>query len=69
MLVRGIVIADQVNVQVLGEVGLDVPQEGEKFLMPVPRLALREHAAVGHIERREQRCSAVAYVVVSDALD
>src|SRR4029077_18077015 len=69
MLMGRIVIADQMNVQFLRDVGLDMSQKGEKFLVPGPRLALGKHAAVGHIKGGEQRGRAVAYVVVRDALD
>jgi hypothetical protein len=57
------------HLHLLGDVGFDVPQKGEKFLMPMPQLALGEHSAVGDIERGKQRSRAVANVVVGDTLD
>lgn len=67
MAVRGVVVADAVNVQLDGDGLVDLAQEGQELLMPVPRLAGGEHCTVEHVERREQRGLAVALVVVRDA--
>jgi hypothetical protein len=69
MLVRAVVVADQVNIEVFRDVGFDVPQEGKKLLVPMPLLALGEDAAVGHIKRRKQCRRSVADVVMGDAFD
>ncbi len=45
VLVSSIVVADQMYIEVLWNVRLDVPQEAQKLLMPMLRLALRERAA------------------------
>src|SRR5690606_12926842 len=69
VLVGPVVVADQMHVEMLGYIGLNVPQERQELLMTVLGLALRKYGAVGYVERREQRRRAVAHVVVSDALD
>ena len=65
VLVRAVVVADQVHVKVFRDVRFDVSQESQEFLVTVLGLALREHRAVRHIKRGEQRRRAVAHVVVS----
>lgn len=69
MLVRAVVVTDQMHVELRRNVLVDVAQEAEKLLVPIPTLALREDFAIGHIERGEQRRRAVALVVVSDAFE
>lgn len=44
--VRGVVVHDQMQAQVLGRTAVDQPQELQPFAVPVPRLAHRDHAAV-----------------------
>src|SRR5262249_50382278 len=46
MFVCGVVINDQMQIQVCRSVRLQMPQEGKKLLMSVARLALRDHLAV-----------------------
>ena len=43
MLVRAVVIDDQVHVEIPGNFALDVTQESEELLMSVARLALGNH--------------------------
>ena len=69
MLVGGVVVDDEMDVQGFGHVGVDVAQEGEDFLVPMASFALREHFAGGHVQGGEQRSGAVADVIVGDALD
>jgi hypothetical protein len=69
VLVRGIVVDDQMDVQVRRHCDLDVAQEVEELLMPMAPLTLAEHLTRGDVERREQRCGSVADVVVGDSLD
>ena len=52
--VRGVVVHDQVHVEILGHALLDVPQERQILLMPMARLALREDLSVGDIQRCKQ---------------
>lgn len=69
MLVRGVVIHDQMHLQILRHALIDVPQEGQILLMAVPSLALGEDFAVGDVQCSEQGGRAVAHVVMRDALD
>lgn len=43
MLVGAVVIDDQMNIELRWYRGFDTAQEGEEFLMTVPRLAVGEH--------------------------
>jgi hypothetical protein len=52
--VRAVVVHDEVDVTILRRVAFNGAQKGEKFLMPVARLAFGNDAAVEHIRRREQ---------------
>jgi hypothetical protein len=65
--VGAVVIDNEMNVQMIGNIGLDVAQEAQKLLMPMPRFALCEDLAIGHIEGCEQRRGAVPDVVVGNA--
>ena len=58
MLVGGVVVDDEMDVEVRGYAGVDMPQEGEELL--VPALALRQHLAGGDIQGGEQGRGAVA---------
>jgi hypothetical protein len=69
MLVGAVVVADQVHIEVLRDIGLDVAQEGQELLVAMLGLALREHGAIGDVQGCKQRGGAMADVVVRDALD
>ena len=69
MFVRAVIIDDQMHVEVLRDVQFDVPQEAQELLMPVARLALREHLAIGDVQSGKQSGGAVADVVVRDPFD
>ena len=64
MFVRGVVVGDQVHVEMLRRLAVDGAQELEPFLMPVPLHALADHAAGGDVESCERRRRAMAFVVV-----
>ena len=53
VLVRRVVVNDEVNVEVRRDRRLDVAQEPEKLLVAMSLLALRQHTTRGHVERRE----------------
>ena len=64
VLVGGVVVEDGVD-QLAGRHGaLDGVEEADELLVPVPRHALADDAAVDHVQRREQGRRAVADVVV-----
>jgi hypothetical protein len=69
MLVGGVVVDDEMVVEVGWHAGLDVTQEGEELLMAMAGFALGDDRAVKHVEGGEQRGCAVALVVVGDAFD
>ena len=69
MLVGGVVVDDEMDVELGRHIGLDVTQEGEELLMAMARFALGDDRAVKHVEGGEQRGCAVALVVVGDAFD
>jgi len=54
MLVGGIVVHDEVNVEFFRNTGIQSAEEGEKLLVPVARLAFGEDCARSKVERRKQ---------------
>jgi len=69
MAVGGVVVGNAVDVQFGGHSLVDLAQEGEEFLVPVARLACRQHRTVEDVEGGKQGGGAVALVVVGDPLD
>jgi hypothetical protein len=60
VLVGALVVDDQVSIQ-LGRYGrFNAAQESEELLMSVSRLAVRQPFATEYIQRRKQRCRAMA---------
>ncbi len=68
MLVRGVVVADQVQLLVLGRLAVDLAQEVEPFDMAMALRATGNHGAVQRTHRGKQRGRAVALVVVGHRL-
>src|SRR5207237_7253013 len=69
VLVGGVVIDDEMDVELGRQIGLDVTQEGKKLLMAMARFALGNDRAIEHVEGGEQGGGAVALVVMGDAFD
>ena len=69
MFVGSVVVDDEMNVEVGGDAGIQIAQEGKELLMAMARLAFGEDGASGDVEGREQGGGAVANVIVGDALD
>src|SRR4051794_6797424 len=69
MLIGGVIIDDEVDVEFCRHIGLDVPQEGEELLVTMAGLALSEDRAIEHVECPEKRCGAMPFVVMGDAFD
>ena len=67
-LVRGIVVKNDMNVPVCGELPFDGVEEGDEFLMPVALHVLPDHRAVENIQGRKQGGGAVALVIVGPGL-
>ena len=64
VLVGAVVIDDQVQVELVGELAVERAQELQELLVAVARQALADDAAVERVQRGEQRGGAVALVVV-----
>ena len=64
VLVRGVVVGDEVQRLALGRLAIDLAQELEPLDMRVALSALADDLAVKNVERGEQRGRAVALVVV-----
>ena len=62
--VGAVVIADEMDVQVVGDLAVDLDQELAELDGAVPSVQAGDHCSVGGIERREQGGSAVPDVVV-----
>jgi hypothetical protein len=69
MLVGGVVVDDEMDVELGRHIGLDVAQEGEELLMAMAGFALGDDRAVEHIKVGEQRGCAVTLVVVGNAFE
>ena len=69
VLVGTVVVDDEVDIEVRGHVGIDVPEEAQEFLVAVARLALGEDLAGGKVQGGEEGGGAVAGVAVRHALD
>src|ERR1700685_4089487 len=68
MLVGGVIVDDQMNVQFRRDAVVEATQKREKLLMPVARFAFGENGAGGDIQRGKQGSRPMSDVVVGDAL-
>src|SRR5215210_1388616 len=62
------VVEDHVHGQVLGDLAVDLVQEGDEVGTGVALADVGDHRAGGHVQRREQVAGAVALVVVGGPL-
>jgi len=69
MLVRAVVVDDEMDIEGVGHAGLNVAQEGEELLVAVARVALGQDFAGGDVQGGEQGGGAVPDIVVGDPLD
>ena len=69
MLVGGVVVDHQMNLEIGRHVAVDMLQKGQKLLVPVARATLGEHPTVGDVERGKQGCRAMSKVIVVNAID
>ena len=69
MLVGGMVVDDEVDVEVRGHVGIDVLEEAQELLVARARPALGEDPAGGDVQGGEEGGGAVADVAVRHAFD
>ena len=66
--VGGVVVDDQVNRQVLGDLTVDGAQELHELLVAVAGQALSDHRAGEYVEGGEQGSGAVPFVIVGHRL-
>ncbi len=64
MLVCGVVVENDVDVEFGRDGPLDLPEESQEFLMPVSRHALVEDLASGHVQSSEEGRGTVTFVVM-----
>src|SRR5512132_4333389 len=69
MLVGGVVIQDQVNVQRTWDFRFNLFQKSEPFLMPMPRRPLGQNLAVEIVQSSEERDRAMPIIVVRPRAD
>ncbi len=65
----GVVVDDEMDVELLGDGSLDVAQELQELLLTMAAFALREHLTRGDVESREQSGGPVSDIVVRDPFD
>ncbi|MDA9493664.1 hypothetical protein XI08_32320 [Bradyrhizobium sp. CCBAU 11361] len=65
----GVVVDDEMDVQLGRHIRFDVTQEGEELLVTMAGIALSDDCAVEDIEGREQGGPAMTLVVVGNAFD
>src|ERR1700722_58581 len=63
-LVRGVVVGDQVKIEIGEGFSVDLFQKLEEFSSAMARHAFPDDLTCRHIERREQSCRAVTFIVV-----
>jgi hypothetical protein len=69
MLVRGVIIHEDVHLQVLRHALLNLPEKTQILLMPVALSTFREHLAVRRVQRGKQRGGSVASIIVGHSFD
>ena len=65
MLVCGVIIHDDVHLQVLRHVLLNLPEKAQILLMPVARSTFRKHFAVGRVQGGKQCRGSVTPIIMS----
>ena len=64
MLVRGVIVDDQMNFALGRGLAVDLVEEADELLMPVAAHALADDLAVEHVERGEQGGRAVPLIIM-----
>ena len=64
MFVRAVIVHDQVQLELPGKLVVELLEKFQKLLMPMPRVTLTDHFALGHFQCCKQRGRPVAFVVV-----
>ena len=69
MLVGAVVVDDEVEIEVWAHAGVDVLEEAQKLLVAMPRLALGDDLAGGHVQGGKEVGGTVTDVAMRDAFD
>ena len=69
MFVSGVVVADDVNIKLGGDLALDLAQEGQRLLMAMMRGGMSKNLAREIVECGKQSDSSVTVVIVSLGAD
>lgn len=69
VLVRAVIVEDQMQLEILGNTRFEAVEERQKFLMSMAPLALGEDLARLDVESGEEGSCTVAGVIVGDAFD
>jgi hypothetical protein len=69
MLVRGVIIHDDVHLQVFRHVLFNLPEKTQILLMPMTRSTFREHIAVRRVQCGKQRGGSVASIIMGHSFD
>ncbi len=64
---RGVIVHDDVNVDVMRDAGIDLLKKVQKFCRPMPLVAFTDHETGSDVECREQRRRAVADIRIGSA--
>ena len=64
MLVRRIIVGDQVQFQSGRDTTVEVIEKGQELLVPVARFALRDDVPIKDVKRGKERSGAVAVVIM-----
>ena len=57
------------HVQIRGNIRVDLPQKGEKLLVPMIRPAMGQHLSIRYVQGSEQGRCPVTHVIVGDPLN
>ena len=66
MFVGAVVVQYQVELQLLGELIIQLPQESQELLVAMSRKALADDFAFQDFQRREERCRPMADIIMSE---
>lgn len=64
MFVRAVIVHDQMQLKRAEKLVVELFEKFQKLLVPMPRVALTDHFALGHFQCGKQRGRAVAFIVV-----
>jgi hypothetical protein len=67
--VSGVIVHDQVNVEIAREIALDLAQEAQEFAAAMAGIATTDDLAGGRVERGEQAKGSMTRIVVGAPFD